>query len=49
MTSNGLWLELFPSQEVKPHSKGQLDMGVCTVALLELENDLEAKVSFFNH
>lgn len=49
MTSNGLLLEQFPSQEVKLQSNGPVEIGVCPEALLVLEDDLEAEVHFFSH
>lgn len=49
MTSNGLLPELFPGQEAKLRSNGQVGTGVCREALLVLENGLEADVPFFTH
>lgn len=41
MTSNGLLLELFPVWAGKPHSNGQMDIGVCVQAFLMFENALK--------
>lgn len=49
MTSNCLLLEQYLSEEVKLHSNVPMEIGVCTEALLVLENDLEAEVPFFSH
>lgn len=49
MTSNGVSLELFPSQEVTLYSNRQMDLGVWAESLLALENGSEADVHFFSH
>lgn len=49
MTSNGMSLELFPSQEVALYGNRQMDLGVCAASLPALEKGSEADVLFFGH